>query len=109
MSEPISSTRSEEKKEFLPYAQETPSLEAIARAIEEEVTGSAVAAEPQAKIDDAGSLVMDIQLTTTNREWLEEFRVASPQVRALMLSMAMDLFNDGQEGIFISFSEPVIK
>lgn len=66
-------------------------------------TSTAATVKPEAHI------TMDIQLTfSDNKDWPREFVQASPAVRAVMLSQIMELFNDGQEGIFISFSEPKI-
>lgn len=62
-----------------------------------------------ATVKSGAHITMDVQLTfSDNKDWPREFVQASPAVRAVMLSQIMELFNDGQEGIFISFSEPKI-
>ncbi len=104
MSEHTPDTTSEGTSPFVGLAQ----VEGTATDITQEVTGHVVLAKPQAQTEPSGSVEMDIRLTTT-REWCREFKQASPSQRAVMLSVVMDLFNDGQEGIDISFSEPVIS
>ena len=51
-------------------------------------------------------LVMDLRLSTSSKTWCRKFIEASPSQRAVMLSLALEEFNDGVEGVFISFSEP---
>lgn len=70
-------------------------------------TPDAATVVSQAHTESVGSFSMDIHLTTS-MNWVREFKESSPSRRAVMLSQVMDLFNDGQEGIYLSFSEPEI-
>lgn len=99
-------------EEELLSALETPTMESIASGIDAVPIVPAATAESEARIEQGGSLQMDLHLvmtTPTGAQWVREFKEASPSVRAVMLSQVMDAFNDGQEGIDLSFSEPVIK
>jgi len=53
-------------------------------------------------------LKMDVNITIGG-DWCKRFQEASPSERSIMLAGLMDAFNDGQEGIELSFSEPVIN
>lgn len=55
------------------------------------------------------SLRFDVNLSVDSAEWPKRFVQASPSERAVMLSQIMDAFNDGEAGIELSFSEPVIS
>lgn len=71
----------------------------------------AVIAMSEAQKEVGGSLKMDFHLTMTTSngsQWVRDFKAASPDTRAVMLSQVLDAFNDGQEGIELSFSEPEI-
>jgi hypothetical protein len=43
---------------------------------------------------------------TYKPEWIKKFRSESPTGRSIMLLQALEAFNDGVDGIMISFSEP---
>lgn len=55
------------------------------------------------------SLKFDVNLSVDSVEWAKRFLQSSPSDRAVMLTQVMDAFNDGEVGISLSFSEPVIS
>lgn len=51
------------------------------------------------------SLSMSLWLTC-NPSWIRKFKQESPTNRSIMLLQLLEAFNDGVEGIDVSFSEP---
>ena len=55
------------------------------------------------------SLRFDVCLSVDSSEWAKRFQQSSPTERAVMLTQVMDAFNDGEAGIMLSFSEPIVS
>ena len=69
-----------------------------------ETTKSAVIAESPREL----SLKFDVHLTYT-KEWSQEFLRSTPSQRSIMLAQILEAYSDGVEGIYLSFSEPVVS
>lgn len=68
------------------------------------ITGATQDAAPA---ESQASLRFDVHLTYT-KEWSQEFLQSTPSQRSIMLSQILEAFSDGVEGIYLSFSEPVV-